>query len=257
MAIQTVLVTGASSGIGLELARQFARAGSNLVLVARGKEKLEQLATQLRNEFKVQAEVVEGDLCNPGAATNIVEELQRRKLSIDVLVNNAGFGLMGQHSSLELQRQLDMVQVNIAAVVHLTQLLLPGMLERNTGGVLNVASTAAFQAGPNMAVYYASKAFVLSYTEALHEEVSGTKLHVSCLCPGPTDTGFTAAANMEGSKLFKMGTQSAQEVARYGYLAFQRNQAIAIPGFKNKLLAWSTKFSPRSITRKIAGALNQ
>ncbi len=253
----TVLVTGASSGIGMELARLFAQQGHNLVLLARGRQALETLAAELQTQHKIAAQVLEADLADPQAPAAIVQELGRRNLHIDVLVNNAGFGLMGPHATLDTQRQLDMVQVNIHALVHLTRLLLPGMLARNTGGVLNVASTAAFQAGPNMAVYYASKAFVLSYTEALHEEVGGTQLHVSCLCPGPTHTGFVSAARMEGVGLFKLGAQSALDVARVGLAAFERNQTIAIPGLKNKLLTILGKFSPRYATRKIAQALNR
>jgi short-subunit dehydrogenase len=253
---QTVLVTGASSGIGLELAKKFAQPGDTIVLVARGKEKLEKLAGELRRNYKVHAEVVEADLCNPSAPDEIVQELNRRQLDVDILVNNAGFGAMGPFAELDLQRQLDMVTVNVSAVVHLTRLLLPGMIARNSGGVLNVASTASFQAGPNMAIYYATKAFILSFSESLHEEVSGTKLHVTCLCPGPTDSGFVAAASMEGINLFKFGTQSAATVAHVGYIAFQRNQAIVVSGFKNKLIAWGAKFSPRSVARKIAMTLN-
>ena len=151
---------------------------------------------------------------------------------------------------------MDMIQVNITAVAHLTRLLLPGMIKRNVGGILNVASTAAFQGGPNMAMYYATKAFVLSFTEALHEEVAGTNLHVTCLCPGPTHTGFVAAANMEGVNLFKMGAESADAVAQVGYSAFRNNKAVAISGFKNKLVAFSTRLAPRAVARKIAKALN-
>ena len=257
MGKHTVLVTGASSGIGMELARLFAQQGHSLVLLARGRAALEALAAELQAQYKVSAQVLEADLADPQAPAAIAQELGRRDLHIDVLVNNAGFGLLGPHATLDTQRQLDMVQVNIHALVHLTRLLLPGMLARNTGGVLNVASTAAFQAGPNMAVYYATKAFVLSYTEALHEEVAGTQLHISCLCPGPTHTGFVAAAGMEGVGLFKLGAQSALDVARTGFAAFARNQTITIPGLKNQLLTLMGKFSPRVVTRKIAQALNR
>ncbi|WP_296652204.1 SDR family oxidoreductase [Rhodoferax sp.] len=257
MSKHTVLVTGASSGIGMELARQFAQLGHNLVMLARGRAALEALALEIQMQHKVSAQVIVADLCDPQAPANILEELTRRDLQIDVLVNNAGFGLLGPHADLDVQRQMDMVQVNITSLVLLTRLLLPGMLARDTGGVLNVASTAAFQAGPNMAIYYASKAFVLSYTEALHEEVGGTKLHVSCLCPGPTHTGFVAAAGMEGVGLFKLGAQSAEEVARVGVTGFQNNRTIAISGFKNSALAFLGKFSPRFVTRKIAQALNR
>jgi short-subunit dehydrogenase len=257
MVKHTVLVTGASSGIGMELARLFAKEGHSLVLLARGRRALDALAHELQTQHNVSTQVLEADLCDRLAPIKIAQELSGRNLHVDVLVNNAGFGLLGPHAELDTQRQLDMLQVNIVALVHLTRLLLPGMLARNTGGVLNVASTAAFQAGPNMAIYYATKAFVLSYTEALHEEVGKTQLHVSCLCPGPTHTGFVAAAGMEGVGLFKLGAQTAQDVAHVGFTAFQNNRTIAISGFKNTALAILGKFSPRYVTRKIAQALNR
>jgi uncharacterized protein len=257
MVKHTVLVTGASSGIGMDLARVFAQNGHNLVLLARGRKALDALAQELQTTFKVSAQVLEADLSDPQGPVKVAQELAGRNLHIDVLVNNAGFGLLGPHAELDGQRQLDMIQVNITSLVHLTRLLLPGMISRNTGGVLNVASTAAFQAGPNMAIYYATKAFVLSYTEALHEEISATQLHVSCLCPGPTNTGFVAAAGMEKVALFKFGAQPSEDVAKVGFGAFQKNQAIAISGVKNIVLALLGKLSPRYVTRKIAGTLNQ
>ena len=253
---QTVLITGASSGIGMELAREFAKHGHSVVLVARGIDKLEELARELRSKSKVRAEVIGADLTEPSAPEKIVKSLSERNLTIDVLVNNAGFGERGPFAQIDMQRQLDMIQVNITAVAHLTRLLLPGMIQRNAGGVLNVASTAAFQGGPNMAMYYATKAFVLSFTEALHEEVAGTIVHVTCLCPGPTHTGFVAAANMEGVNLMKMGAETADAVAKVGYAAFMKNKAVAISGFKNKLGAFSTRLAPRAAARKIAKALN-
>lgn len=256
MAQQTTLITGASSGIGMELARVFAQHGYALVLVARGVDKLEELARELRSKHNIRAEVVGADLTQPSAPEQIIKTLTERNVTIDVLVNNAGFGERGPYVQIDTQRQLDMIQVNITAVAHLTRLLLPGMIQRNVGGVLNVASTAAFQGGPNMTMYYATKAFVLSFTEALHEEVAGTNLNVTCLCPGPTHTGFVVAANMEGVKLFKMGAETAEAVAQVGYAAFQNNKAVAISGFKNKLTAFSTRLAPRAVARKIAKALN-
>lgn len=256
MTQQTTLITGASSGIGMELARVFAQNGHPLVLVARGVDKLEELARELRSKHNIRAEIVGADLTQPSASEQIVKTLAERNLTIDILVNNAGFGERGPFAQIDTQRQLDMIQVNITAVAHLTRLLLPGMIQRNAGGILNVASTAAFQGGPNMTMYYATKAFVLSFTEALHEEVAGTNVHVSCLCPGPTHTGFVAAAHMEGVNLLKMGTETAEAVAQVGYAAFMKNKAVAISGFKNKLIAFSTRLAPRSVARKIAKALN-
>lgn len=252
----SALITGASSGIGLELARTMAQQGHAVILLARTAAALEQLAQELRQQYQVEVHVVLADLRQPAALNQIAEELARRQLRVDILVNNAGFGLLGPIAELDAQQQLDMIQVNVAALAGLTRLFLPGMLERKAGGVLNVASTASFQSGPNMAVYYASKAFVLSYTEALREEVAGTGLRVSCLCPGPTHTGFVAAAKMEGINLFKFGVHSAQQVAQFGYAAYQANRAIAVPGLKNKLLAFGSKISPRFLSRKIAMVMN-
>ena len=256
MAQQTVLITGASSGIGMELAREFAKHGHSIVLVARGIDKLEELARELRSKHNIRAAVIGADLTQTSAPEQITKALAERNITVDVLVNNAGFGERGAFAQIDTQRQLDMIQVNITAVAHLTRLLIPGMIQRNAGGILNVASTAAFQGGPNMAMYYATKAFVLSFTEALHEEVAGTNVHVSCLCPGPTHTGFVAAAHIEGVNLFKMGAESAEAVAQVGYAAFEKNTAIAISGFKNKLTAFSTRFAPRAVARKIAKTLN-
>jgi len=256
MAEQTACVTGASSGIGLQLAKVFAQHGHPVVLLARTTEKLEQLAQELRLRSNVRADVIAADLRQPSAPAHIAEELRRRKLTVDILVNNAGFGQRGPFAELDLQQQLDMIQVNVTTVAHLTRLFLPGMIQRNVGGVMNVASTAAFQAGPHMAIYYATKAFVLSFTEALHEEVAGTNVRVTCLCPGPTLTGFAATARMEGVKLFKSGAQSAELVARVGYAAFQGNRAITISGFKNEIGAFATRLAPRAVARKFAMALN-
>lgn len=257
MTSQTVLVTGASSGIGLEIARLMARQGYDLIVLARRKPLLDALAQELRASCQVKVEVLEADLAVPGAAQSVVDALQGRGLQVDVLVNNAGFGLLGDHAALESQRQFEIVQVNIMALVQLTRLLLPGMIARDRGGVLNVASTAAFQAGPGMAVYYATKAFVLSYTEALHEELGHTRLHVSCLCPGPTDTPFVDVAGMKGVKFFKLGPQSAAKVARFGVRAFQANRAVAISGFKNALAAFLVRFAPRLALRKVIRALTR
>ena len=253
----TVLVTGASSGIGLELARTFARHGHDVVLSARSVDALEELAARLRAEHGVRAEVVAADLARPGAAYTLVQELVRRGIVVDVLVNNAGFAQRGAFTDVSEQRHLDMVQVNITAVVQLTRLLLPGMIERRRGGVLNTASTAAFLAGPYMAVYYATKAFVLSFTEALHEEVADTGVRVVALCPGPTDTGFVAEADLEGASLFKVGAQRPAEVAQVGFEALQRNRAIAISGIKNALGVFGGRLAPRAVLRRIAGALNR
>jgi short-subunit dehydrogenase len=257
MSERIALITGASSGIGLELAIQFAKHGSGVGLLARSTERLEHLSRKLSDEFKVRAEILAADLTRGEAPEEIAAELRNRGLTVDVLVNNAGFGRLGAYAASDLRRDLDMIQTNITALAHLTRIFLPEMIQRNSGGILNVASTAAFQAGPNMALYYASKAFVLSFTEALHEEVSGTGVRVTCLCPGPTDTGFEKANEMVGVKLFRVGVQSAAEVARVGYSAFCSNQAIAIPGIKNRALAFVAQVGARSVSRKVTKALNK
>jgi uncharacterized protein len=252
---ETVLITGASSGIGLELAKLFAADGSALVLVARSREKLEQLAQSLRGSHHVDVRLLVQDLADSQAPDQIAADLSRDGTAVDVLVNNAGFGLGGTFAELDLQRQIDMIQVNVAALVKLTGLLLPGMLERRRGGVLNVASTAAFQPGPHLAVYFASKAFVLSFSEALHEELAGSGVTVTCLAPGPTATGFAEQANLESSLLFRRNVMDAGAVARAGHQAFRRGQALVVPGLMNKLTAFSVRLGPRSLVRKIAGRL--
>lgn len=252
---ETALITGASSGIGLELAKVFAEGGSHVVLVARRKSTLERLATELRGQFPIDVRVIGKDLTEPHAPQSLFDQLQSEKCTVDVLVNSAGFGTVGPLAELDLDRQLDCVQVNVTALTHLVRLFLPGMIERARGGLLNVASTAAFQAGPNMAVYFATKAYVLSLTEAIAEETRGTGVRVSCLCPGPTATGFAKNARMAHTRLFRMGTMGATSVARAGYRGFRRNKTIVIPGVFNKILSRSASVVPRSLARQIAKLL--
>lgn len=251
MANETVLITGASSGIGLELARLFAADRSNLVLVARRQEKLQQLADELKAAHGVEVRVVPADLADPAAPQAIFDQLQSAGVLVDVVVNNAGFGARGRIADLPIQRQVDMVQVNVTALVHLTRLFLPGMTSRGRGGVLNLASTAAFQPGPYMAVYYATKAFVLSFTEALAEELAGTPVRVTCLAPGPTQTEFPEAADLGQTRLFLFGVDDARRVAAAGYRGFRRGRRIVVPGLRNKLLAFSVRLTPRWLVRKI------
>jgi hypothetical protein len=256
MSVETVLVTGASSGIGLELARCFAADGCRLALVARKGDALEALATELRKAHKIQAQVFTADLAQPETPTRLLAHLQSAGLNVDVLVNNAGFGAQGRFVELPLARQLEMLQVNITSLTHLTRLLLPGMVERHRGGVLNVASTAAFQPGPGMAVYYATKAYVLSFSEALAEELGGTGVTVTASCPGPTATNFGAAASMKTLGLVKKISMSAESVARISHQAFRRGKVVAITGFRNQLPVFLVRLVPRAVVRKIARRLN-
>lgn len=257
MSQETVLVTGASSGIGRELARLFAAERSDLVLVARRREQLEQLAGELTQKHGVQVRVLVHDLADPAAPTAIAEDLAAAGVSVDVLVNNAGFGAVGTVAEIPLQRQLDMLQVNVLALTHLTRLLLPGMLQRRRGGVLNVGSMAGFQPGPHMAVYYATKAYVLSFSEALYGEVASRGLHVTCLAPGATATEFAEAAQASEMALFKFGQMDAVTVARAGYRGFRAGRPLVIPGFGNRLVIGAARLLPRSWVRRIASRLNR
>ena len=256
MSVETVLITGASSGIGLELARCFAADGCRLVLVARKGQVLEALAMELRKAHKIQAQVITADLAHPESPTRLLAHLRSAGLKVDVLVNNAGFGAQGKFAELPLGRQLEMLQVNITTLTHLTGLLLPGMIERRRGGILNLASTAAFQPGPGMAVYYASKAYVLSFSEALAEELAGTGVTVTAVCPGPTATNFGAAANMKTLGLVHKVSMTAEAVARQGHRAYRDGKVVLINGFRNALPAFLVRLFPRAAVRKIARRLN-
>jgi uncharacterized protein len=254
---ETVLITGASSGIGRELARLFAGDGASLILVARSENKLRELAGELAEAHGVQVQVMPADLRHPGSPMQIAEALADRQLTVDVLVNNAGFGGHGSVAALGVARQLEIIEVNVAALTRLTALLLPGMLERGSGAILNVASTAAFAPGPNQAVYCASKAYVLSFTEALAEEVRGSGVRVSCLAPGATETGFAAEAGMGGTKLFRAGVMDARRVAQAGYRGLLRDKTLVIPGLQNKVIAVGARLSPRVLATRVAGYLQK
>lgn len=255
MASETALVTGASSGIGRELARLLAADGANLVLVARRVDKLDELAAEVRQQFGVQVQTLAFDLSDPAAPQQLCDKLAEQGTTVDVLVNNAGFGARGKLVEIELEKQLEMVRLNVVCLLELTRRLLPGMMERRRGGVLNVASTAAFQPGPNMAVYFATKAFVLSLSEALFEETRGTGVTVTCLAPGPTATEFAKVAQMEDARLFSLGMLPAETVAKAGYRGFRQGKALVVPGLGNKLVAFGVRFTPRWLVRKIAARL--
>ena len=256
MTAETVLVTGASSGIGRELAKCFAADGCRLILLARKRQALQALADELREAHKTQSEVLTADLGQPDAPLSTFRHLQANGTRVDVLVNNAGFGAYGQFAELSSERQLEMVQVNVTALTHLTRLFLPQMLERHRGGVLNVASTAGFQPGPLMAVYFATKAYVLSFSEAIAEETSGTGVTVTALCPGATATNFAEAAKARFSRRFVSLSMSAEYVARLGHRAFRRGQAVAVTGWRNRLLAGAVRLGPPAVVRKVARRFN-
>jgi short-subunit dehydrogenase len=247
----TALVTGASGGIGLELARLFAADKYDLVLVARSEDKLTQIGEELSAQFKIRARVVVSDLARAGSPREIFAELEAANVPVDVLVNNAGFGSYGLFADADERAQIEMLQVNVVALTHLTKLFLPAMIARKAGRVMNVASTAAFQPGPLMAVYYASKAYVLSFSEALANELAGTNVTVTALCPGPTETGFVAAAGLERSKLFEANVMDARTVAVAGYRGMNEGKAVVIPGLRNSLMARAVSFAPRKLVTKV------
>jgi uncharacterized protein len=255
---ETVLITGASSGIGLELAKCFAADGCKLILVARNKEALDKLAEELRGKSKIAVIVLPADLSLPESPKQIFQKLSAQNIFVDILVNNAGFGLHDEFVKLPLQRQLEIIQVNVTALTELTGLFLPGMIERKRGGILNVASVAGFLPGPNMAVYYASKAFVLSFTEALAEELSETGVTISAFCPGATETNFSQVARGQKTRSKSTTTKmSAGQAARYGYGAFRNGQVVSIPGFQNRFLIFLTRILPRWAVRRAVQTYNK
>jgi len=245
-----VLITGASAGLGAEFARQLSRRGQRLVLAARRKDRLDALAAEVGN-----ARTVGIDLSAPGAAARLVADVEAAGETIDTLINNAGFGLRGRFVDLDASREREMIDLNCGALTDLCRAVVPGMIERKRGAILNVASTAAFQPGPKMAVYFATKAYVLSFTEALHEELKPHGIKVSALCPGPTRTEFGDVAGIASLGSFERLSMDAGPVVRAGIEGLDTNRAVIIPGASNKVGAWSTRFAPRSVVRKIAGSL--
>ena len=254
----SALITGASSGIGLDLARLFARDRHDVVLVARSEGKLQQVAEELKRDHGIAAEVIVADLSKPEASNQVWSTVAERGIAIDTLVNNAGHGLTGPFIDNDLKTELDMIQVNVVALTHLTKLALPSMIARGSGRILNLASTAGFQPGPLMAVYYATKAYVLSFSEAIADELRGTGVTVTTLCPGPTDTGFANAAKLTHSRLFTMSRpMNSQDVARIGYEAMKKGKGLVITGMRNKLLVQSERITPRFIVTAIVRRLQE
>ena len=247
---KVALITGASAGLGVEFARQLSKRGHRLVLAARRRERLEELAEELGN-----ARAVAIDLSKKDAAAKLMADVAAAGEEVEILVNNAGFGLIGKFAELDAKRERQMIDLNVATLTDLCRAVAPQMIARKSGGIINVASTAAFQPGPKMAVYFATKAFVLSLTEALHEELKPHGVHVTCLCPGPTRTEFGDVAGFGGNGMFDRVAMESPEVVAAGLKGLDKNRAVVVPGLVNKITAASTRFAPRPVVRKIAGAI--
>lgn len=256
---KTVLITGASTGIGYELAQLYARDKFNVILVARNKAKLDEVAAELTEKYSCQTYVIPSDLSKPESAKELYQAVKSQNLQVDELINNAGYGTSGSFHENELDSELDMIQVNMTSLVSLCHLFLSEMVARKSGKILNVASTAAFQPGPGMSNYFASKAYVLHFSEGLAEEVRKDNVFISILCPGPTITEFFNRANMSDSTLNNsifVPKMTGKKVAEITYRKFKKNKVIIIPGLSNFLLAFSSRLSPRSLVRKVAKLLN-
>jgi uncharacterized protein len=250
---KTTLITGASGGIGYELAKLFARDHHNLVLVARSGEKLAQVGGDLQKEFGITVRTVPLDLAAPPAPKFLFDQLQRENIAVEILVNNAGFGVGGEFARMSEDEILGQIHLNITALTHLTKLFLAPMLARGSGRIMNIASTAAFQPGPLMAVYYATKAYVLSFSEALADELRRSGVTLTCFCPGATNTNFAKRARTEGSRLFKQfGAMDATTVARDGYRGLMAGKTLVISGTRNWLVAESVRFAPRRVVTAIS-----
>jgi short-subunit dehydrogenase len=255
---KTVLITGASAGIGYELCKIFAKDGYNLVLVSRNKQRLEVIAKEMEHQHDIQAKVIPKDLSEISAPQELYDDIVSNSIDIDVLVNNAGFGINGKFTDFNADKHLELIQVNITSLTQLCSLFAKDMVKRRSGSILNVASTAAFQAGPLMSTYYASKAYVLLLSEALNIELAHEGINVSVLCPGPTRTEFADRAEMSSAKIANVPwIMNAAEVAEIGFSGLMKGKKIIIPGLMNKLIAFSVRFTPRSVVILIARLLNQ
>jgi uncharacterized protein len=254
----TALITGASNGIGLELARVHASKGGDLVLVARNKTKLDELKTEFEKQYQIKVYTIGKDLSEPNAAQHVYDETTQQKIQVDYLINNAGFGDFGMFVDTDWNKELQMINLNITTLTQFTKLYLKDMVQRKNGKIMNVASTAAFQSGPTMAVYFATKAYVLSFSEAIDNEVNDKGVTVTALCPGATESGFQAAAAMEDSALVKgRKLPTSADVAIYGYKAMMQGKTVAIHGFMNWIMANAVRFTPRALVVKITRSIQQ
>jgi len=253
MAEGTALVTGASEGIGYELTRLFAENGYDVVMVARSKGRMNEIADEVEKEFGISAQVIKKDLSVPGSSEEVYEESPE----IEVLVNNAGIGTCGFFHENDTAREVDTVRLNVETPTHLTRLFLEDMVERDEGRILNVSSMAAFQPGPTMAVYYATKAYLLSFSEALSNELKGTGVSVTALCPGPTETAFIRKAGEENSRINEGDKMSQRTVAEAGYNGLMKGKNVVVPGFKNRMLVRLTKIAPKSLVIRVVRYLQE
>lgn len=255
---RTAIVTGASAGIGRELAKFFAADGHDVIVVARRRERLEELAAEIREKHDVQVHIETADLSDPTSPDDLYQRVCEAGLEVDFLVNNAGLGSNGKFWELDPQGEVGQIQVNVTSLVHLTRLFLPPMVERDFGRVLNIASTAGFQPGPYMSTYYATKAFVLSFSQGIAHELKGTGVTVTAHCPGATESEFAAVAGNDKAPLFKRGAVAGtEEVAWDAYTAMHRGQPVAVHGAVNAFGAFATRFTPNSISAAIAAKLNK
>jgi len=252
---ETALITGSSGGIGYELAKIHAMNGDNLVLIALDKIRLDEIKKDIEEKFKVKVYTIEKDLTSAGAVSEVYDDVRQQMISVDYLINNAGFGDFGHFAESDWNKQERMINLNITALAHLTRLFLPEMIKKERGRILNIASTASFQPGPTMSVYFATKAFVLSFSEAVGNEVRDKGITVTALCPGSTETGFHAVVMGDSNLLKERKKSSPEEVAAFGYRSMMQGKAVAIHGFKNKVMASLVRFFPRAlvvnVTRRI------
>lgn len=249
------LVTGASSGIGYELAKLLAEDGKNLIIVARNKDGLEQVKTEIENKYQTRVKILPKDLSAPKASLDIFSELGKENINVDVLVNNAGLIVYGLFSETDLQKELEMIQLYVSTLTHMTKLFLKNMLEHKSGWILNVSSGMAFLSVPVLAVYSASKAYTLHFSEALADELQGTGVSVTCLCPPQTETAIFERAKIENTKLARGKKMNAATVAKAGYIALKKGKVIVNPGPKSKLLPIMTRILPRNVLTKMARSI--